>query len=259
MKAGLNLFSIRNLIETEEDFLKTANLLKEMGYSYMQYSGAPYDVERIQRVSEKTGLPVCLTHVPFERIIGETDALMSEHEKFGCKYIGLGMMPIEKMTDETELKRTVALLNEAGKKMSERGFKFFYHHHHFEFLKHGDKTVFEYLVEMPYINFTVDTYWLQYGGMDIMATLERLKGRIACAHLKDYKIVNDGKGWYQPTFAPVGDGVLDFKKIIAKMQTLGVEYFLVEQDNAADLPDTLVQVERSINWLKKEIADEKSN
>ena len=49
------------------------------------------------------------------------------------------------------------------------------------------------------------------------------------------------------------------KKMIAKMQTLGVEYFLVEQDNAADMPDTLVQVERSINWLKKEIGDKKSN
>ena len=51
MKFGLNLFSIRNLIATEEEFLKTAKKLKEMGYSYMQFSGAPYDAEKIKRVS----------------------------------------------------------------------------------------------------------------------------------------------------------------------------------------------------------------
>ena len=31
---GLNLYSVRNLIQTEEDFLKTAKILKEMGYSF---------------------------------------------------------------------------------------------------------------------------------------------------------------------------------------------------------------------------------
>ena len=31
MKAGLNLFSIRNLLDSEENFLATALKLKEMG------------------------------------------------------------------------------------------------------------------------------------------------------------------------------------------------------------------------------------
>ena len=33
MEAGLNLYSIRNLIETEEAFLDTAHKLREMGYT----------------------------------------------------------------------------------------------------------------------------------------------------------------------------------------------------------------------------------
>ena len=170
------------------------------------------------------------------------------------------MMPVDKFLDENEFKKTVELLNASAEKMEKNGFKFFYHHHHYEFIKHGNQTGFDYMVEnAPSINFTADTYWLQYGGMEITPTLEKLKGRISCVHLKDYKIESDGKGWFAPTMSPVGDGVLDFKKMIAKMQTLGVEYFLVEQDNAADMPDTLAQVERSINWLKKEICDEKSN
>ena len=135
MEFGLNLFSIRNLIQTEEDFLSTSFKLKEMGYSYLQYSGGPYDAEMIKRVSEKTGLPVVLTHVPFDRIINDTNALMEEHSSFGCKNIGLGSMPQDKLVDEKNCIEAIDKLNKAGKVMAENGFKFFYHHHHYEFIK----------------------------------------------------------------------------------------------------------------------------
>lgn len=256
MKVGLNLYSIRNLIQTEEDFLQTALKLKEMGYSYMQYSGAPFDAEKIKRVSEASGMPVVLTHVPYDRIVNDTEKLIEEHLSFGCKNIGLGMMPMDLLIDEALCKEAVYKLNEAGKIMAEKGVKFFYHHHHYEFIKHNNQTVFDYIVETaPYINFTLDTYWLQYAGKDILATLDRLKGRYSCVHLKDYEIyINTNKNnSIEPTFAPVGDGNIDFKTIVKKMKEYNVEYYLVEQDNAAIRPDTLNQVERSIKYIVKEL------
>ena len=255
MNAGLNLFSIKNLLTTEEDFFNTVKALKEIGYSYLQFSGAEFIPERIKRISEALDMPICLTHVPMDRIINDTDKLMEEHSLFDCKNIGLGMMPFEVVADEKQFKETVALLNEAGKKMAEKGFKFFYHHHHSEFFKHNGQTAFDYMVEnAPYINFTVDTYWLQFGGVDVKDTLRKLKGRIECAHLKDYQIVYTEGGQprpFAPEFAPVGDGVMDFPSIIEVMKEVGVKYFLVEQDNASRLPDTLAQVQRSIEYLKK--------
>ena len=137
MKAGLNLFSINSLIKTEEEFLQTAIKLKEMGYSYMQFSGAPYDPDKIKRVSDASGLPVCLTHVPYNRIVNETEALMEEHAKFNCKNIGLGVMPFNSILDEKLCLETIDDLEKAAQKMKANGFNFFYHHHHFEFLKHS--------------------------------------------------------------------------------------------------------------------------
>ena len=104
MKVGLNLFSIRNLIKSEEDFLDTALKLREMGYSSIQYSGGDFIPERIKRVSEASGLPVCLTHVPYDRIVNETEALMEEHEMFDCKSIGLGGLNSQYLLDETKMK-----------------------------------------------------------------------------------------------------------------------------------------------------------
>ena len=253
MQAGLNLYSIRNYLDTEEHFLEAAMALKEMGYSYMQYSGGAFDADRIARVSAQSGLPVVLTHVPMDRIVNDTQALMEEHAKFGCKNIGLGAMPPDAIADESRCKQMIEQLNKAGEVMQQNGFSFFYHHHHFEFFKHGGQTVFDYIIEnAPYINYTLDTYWLQYGGVDVGATIDRLKGRICCVHLKYYMITNtpENPGGFTPVFAPVGDDNIDFASLLPRMRAAGAQYFLVEQDNAATLPDTMEQVGRSIKYIK---------
>ena len=126
MKVGLNLFSIRSYIKTEQEFLSTAKKLKEGGYDYLQFSGEPFDSEIIKRVTKKSGLKIYLTHVSIEQIINDTQKLMDEHESFGCKNIGLGMMPIECFFNKDSLIEKVALLNEAGRQMAKRGFKLFY-------------------------------------------------------------------------------------------------------------------------------------
>ena len=237
MNAGLNLYSIRNFIDTEENFLSAMLKLKEMGYSYIQFSGAAFDSERITRVSEASGLPVVLTHVPMDRILNDTDALMAEHARFGCKNIGLGMMPKEALADENKCRETIAALEKAAAYMAGKGFKLFYHHHHFEFMRCSDgRTIFDMLVEdAPHVNFTLDTYWLQSGGVDILSTIARVKGRISCVHLKDYHIVAKlgEKISFEPTFAPCGDGTIDFPRVVEAAREAGAEYVLVEQDYAA--------------------------
>jgi sugar phosphate isomerase/epimerase len=178
---------------------------------------------------------------------------MEEHAKFGCKNIGLGMMPVDVITDEVQCKKTVEALNLAGEMMQRNGFAFFYHHHHYEFFKHGKESVFDYILKnAPYISFTADTYWLQYGGVSIEDTVSRLQGRVGCVHLKDYKThYYDEK--YQPIFAPLGEGTLNFQKIVKTMKENGVKYFLIEQDNAADLPDTMQPILQSLSYAKNSL------
>jgi sugar phosphate isomerase/epimerase len=248
---GLNLYSLRNCIATEEDFLSTAIRLREMGYTFLQYSGAAFDADRITRVSKESGMPVVLTHVPADRIINETEQLMEEHAKFGCKNIGLGALGMKIIGDRDLCFSKLESLERAAEKMEKNGFSFFYHNHHHEFFKYNGETIFDYMIKnAPHINFTFDTYWAQYGGVSVIEFIEKLKGRIACVHLKDYKIALKEK--LVPDFAPVGDGNINFKAIIPKMLEAGAEYFIVEQDNAADAEDPFGEAKRSIDYLKKE-------
>lgn len=252
MKAGLNLYSIRTLLTDEPAFLDTCNKLKEMGYSFLQFSGAAYDPQMICRVSQQSGLPFVLTHVPMDRILHDTEALMQEHALFGCRNIGLGMMPI---LDEAETLDTMAQLNEAGKKMAENGYTFYYHFHHYEFRKlSSGQRIIDYMIEnCPYIHFTADTYWLQYGGVDVIEYLEKMKGRIGCLHLKDYSIQFAADGNLAPRIAAVGEGNMNFQAIVEAAKRFGTQYFLVEQDNAVEYENPLEQAQISIHYIEKNL------
>ena len=59
------------------------------------------------RASDEAGIPVCLTHVPYDMIINETEKLMEEDAGFGCRNIGLGMLPARILLNEDEFKKAV--------------------------------------------------------------------------------------------------------------------------------------------------------
>ena len=229
--------------------------LKDIGYDFLQFSGVPYDYKMIERVVEESGLPIVLTHVPYDRIINEPEKLVEEHASFGCNYIGLGAMPAKYMENEEKWCGAMDALNASAEKIAKLGGKFFYHHHQFEFFRmESGRTAFDYMAkDCPFINFTLDSYWLQYAGINPETFANGLSGRIGCVHLKDYKIKCGDVSKYEftPDFAPVGSGNLNIEKIIENCRSAGTEYFIVEQDNASKLPDTFEQVKLSIDYLKK--------
>lgn len=107
----------------------------------------------------------------------------------------------------------------------------------------------------PYINFTVDTFWLQYGGVNVTEFIKKLSGRMECVHLKDYRIERKETSVHkcEPNFAPVGYGVMDFTSIVEAMKASGVRYYLVEQDDACDLSDPFGEVKKSCGFIRERL------
>lgn len=250
MKIGVNLYSIRNLVQTKKDLINTLKCLKKDGCDFVQFSGSPVSLIELKEVTKVTKMPIILTHVPFERIIHDTNRLIKEHQSFGCNQIGLGMIP-DKATyaDDKKIIKAINELEIAAKKIKEKGMTLFHHNHQFEFrkLKTGE-TIFNYMKRnAPHLHFTLDTYWVQYGGASIIDTIHGLKGRIECVHLKDYKI-NDQ---LEPEFAPLGDGNINLKQIIKETKLAGSKYFIIEQDNAATKKDGYNDIVKSIRYIKE--------
>ena len=94
------------------------------------------------------------------------------------------------------------------------------------------------------MSFTLDTYWVQFGGGDVCAYLEKLKGRCECIHLKDLAIVND-----EQRMASIGSGSMSFDRILKAAEKAGVQYALVEQDNCYG-EDPFECLKKSYEYLK---------
>ena len=70
----------------------------------------------------------------------------------------------------------------------------------------------------------LDLFWVAKANLDVVQTLHKLKGRASVVHVKD--MTNDDAR----TFEIVGEGVLDFDKILPAADAVGADWFVVEQD-----------------------------
>ena len=227
MKIGAQFYTLRDMCKTPEGLAESLKRVADMGYRYVQISGTcAYAPEWMKTELEKNGLKCVLTHVPGTRILGDTRQLIADHDVFGCDRIGLGWFGFNDDQSEQSWDYFMAHYVPAAKKLKEGGKLFMYHNHDQEFRHRDGKTILRRLSEevpADIMGFTFDTFWAQAGGADPAQCLEMLSGRIPCIHLKDYA--------YGRKMAVVGEGNINFERVLAAAEKGGTEYLLVEQDD----------------------------
>ena len=247
MKIGAQLFTLRDFCKTTEDFSQTLARVAEIGYTTVQVSGVcPYEPAWLKAELDKNGLTCAITHTSFDRMLESPETVLAEHKIFGCDYIGIGYY--NGLREEEDLDRLVDAAHKLGKVFAPAGAKFMYHNHYEEMNRGADgKTRLISLMERTTpeeIGITVDTYWLQYGGADVADYFKALAGRIDCVHFKDMRVV--GK---EIRMAPVGEGSINFEKLIPLCYDGGTKYILIEQDNCYG-EDPFDCLARSYRYLK---------
>jgi sugar phosphate isomerase/epimerase len=88
----------------------------------------------------------------------------------------------------------------------------------------------------------MDLYWITKAGADPLAYFEKYPGRFKLWHVKDM----DSKG----KFTPVGNGTIDFGRILAKKERSGMQSYFVEQDRTYKM-QPLEAIKISHEGLKK--------
>ncbi|MCI8388551.1 MAG: sugar phosphate isomerase/epimerase [Clostridiales bacterium] len=228
MILGAQLFTVRDYMKNEEDFAKTMDKIAKIGYKYVQVSGiGDVSPKAIKKAVDDTGLKVILTHTNPDRVLKETDAVIEEHSLFGCDGIGIGGIFNYRPWGIESFKRFADDYAPAIEKITKAGKKFLYHNHKFEFERCEDGKLFlEYIMNAsPDLMLTFDTYWAQAGGADPAAAIEKYAPKIFTTHLKDMRIINDAQ-----VMAEVGEGNMNFDRIIDSCIKAGIKYHMVEQD-----------------------------
>lgn len=228
MILGAQLYTVRDYMKTEEDFARTMDKIAAIGYKYVQVSGiGAVSAQAIAKAVKDTGLKVILTHTSGDRILKETDKVIEEHSLFGCDGIGIGGIFNYKPWGIESFKRFADDFAPAIEKITKAGKKFLYHNHKFEFERCPDGKLFlEYIMNAsPDLMLTFDTYWAQAGGADPAAAIDKYKDKIFVTHFKDMRIINDAQ-----VMAEVGEGNMNFDRIVESCIKAGIKYHMVEQD-----------------------------
>lgn len=248
MKIAAQLYTVRDYTQTEKDIEKTLKKVKKIGYDAVQVSGfGPIAPKKLKKLVDDIGLEICATHIGFDRLKNDLTNVIKEHKLWDCKYIGLGGMP-DKYRDSAEgFREFIKEITPIAKEIKENGLQFIYHNHDFEFSKNGEKIGMEILfdeTDPKYFDFEIDTYWIQAGGADPAAWVKKVDGRMDVVHFKDMTVVDR-----EPTMAEVGEGNLNWERIINACQENEVKWLCVEQDYCPG--DPFESLKTSLNNLKE--------
>lgn len=206
--------------------------LEAAGYKDGKYYGM--SPEDFKKLAASKGLSLISTHQS-SATLDNADQEIAAAKAAGFKYFVIPVPPMghfkfntqtQTMGMDPDLDFVVDFLNTVGKKCADAGLQLLYHNHDFEFMPNENDIVpIEYFLENTdpkYVNFQMDLFWVTKAGADPVAYFEEYPGRFKLWHVKDMD--EEGK------FAPVGEGTIDFKRILAKKELSGMEYYMVEQD-----------------------------
>jgi sugar phosphate isomerase/epimerase len=174
--------------------------------------------------------------------VKETSRVIEEHKILGCEAIICPGLPGELHNKEGYLKVASEFEKVMGK-IKDNGLVLGYHNHGIEFQRYDGQTGLEILLDnCKGLEAEIDTYWVQYGGGDPAYLIERFSGRCSQLHFKDMGIINN-----KQVMPPIGEGNLNWEKIIKVAKKAGVKYCLVEMDEP--IIDAFESLKRSFEYL----------
>ncbi|MBW7894686.1 MAG: sugar phosphate isomerase/epimerase [Opitutaceae bacterium] len=239
------LFTIREHARDAAGLAASLRRIRAIGYTAVQVSGvAKLPEAELKRMLDGEGLVCCATHEPGEQILSDPPAVIARLQALDCKLTAYPNAGGLNLTDEAELDRLIARLEDAATRLAAAGLTLGYHNHDTEFMHCGGRPVLEHIFNRTkHLVAELDTYWIQAGGGDPVDWCRRMHGRLPFIHLKDYAL----SAPRQPYFAEIGRGNLDWARLLPAAEAAGCQWFIVERDSGETDPFDSLQA--SYNWL----------
>ena len=249
---AVQCYTLREHLKTAADFAACMKRVRAIGYQAVQISGVgPISPAEIRRMTDAEGLKICATHEPGEDIVERPEAVVEVLSTLGCALTAYPF-PHKALNSRADVEHLADALNRAGAVLQAAGMVLTYHNHELEFRKFEGQTVLEILFERTdrsLVQAELDTYWVQAGGADPVAWCERMAGRLPMIHLKDYAVHPEDRA---PVMAALGEGNLDFPRIVAAAERSGCQWFIVEQDTCPG--DPFESLRLSFEHIKNHLA-----
>jgi len=234
---SIQLYSVRDIIN--DDFAGTLKKLAGMGYTGVEFAGyGGLSAQEMKEVLTANGLKPVGAHIGIKHFTDQLDEEIAYHKVLGTEYL---ICPYYDMKTKEDALKLAEILKPVVAKCKDAGFKFAYHNHAHEFVKDGG----EYLLDILFKNLPpeaameLDIYWTVHAGVEPLAYMEKYKDRLKLIHVK--QIDKDKR------CVDLDQGIIDFKEIITKAKSFGVEHFILEQEEYE--VSSLVSVKNGIDYI----------
>lgn len=239
---GLQLYTVRDLLE--KDFEGTLAEVARLGYRQIEFAGiVGPSQEQTLSILKRHGLSAPSSHVSYELLERELSKHLQAARAMGLQFIVCPSVDASGLKSIDDWKRVCQTFNAIGARAKEAGLSFAYHNHDFEFVPVNGKIPYDIILaqtDPDLVKLEADLYWMAKAGRDPVAYFQRYPGRFPLLHLKD--MTRDG------AITEVGQGTVDFKRILAHSALAGVAYCFVEHDHPAD---PLQSIEISLRYLQQ--------
>jgi sugar phosphate isomerase/epimerase len=227
-KTGLALYTIRDLMGKDP----SAALSEAAAIGYDWVEAADHNERKFYGLTPKE-FGKLVKKAGMEAVSSHSQITPENHEKMiedaaeaGMRYIMLPSLPQEWSSSLDGYQRAADFFNKAGEKCRKAGITFGFHNHQAEFQEINGRVPYDLLLENTdpkLVIFELDIAWITAAGKDPVAYFRKYPGRFGVWHMKDLTP--------EKLDATLGEGIIDFKPILAEARTAGMEYWFLEQDH----------------------------
>lgn len=237
-----------------KDVPGTLDTIKALGITDMEFSNLfGKTAVELRKMLDERGMVCSSFGCSWDDLNKKTDEVAANAKTLGAKFVRVAWLPNRQPFTLEIAEKTAAEFNAIGKILKEKhGLTYCYHNHGYEFVKHGNGTLFDVLVEKTdpdHVSYELDILWVAHPGADPAAVMEKHASRIKLLHLKDLKkgVVGDlsGKTPVENDVA-LGTGQIDLPAVLKAAKKAGVLHYYIEDES----PNIAVQVPASIAYLK---------
>ncbi|MDR0289419.1 MAG: sugar phosphate isomerase/epimerase [Treponema sp.] len=234
---SIQLWSVRDAMQ--DDYVGVLEKLAKMGYTGVEFAGyGGLSAAEMKKTLAANGLKPVGSHIGLKRLVENLDEEIEYNKILGTEYLICPHSAIKSRDDALQLVET---LKPAIAKISDAGLKFAYHNHAHEFEKCGGEYLLDILFEnlSPQAAMELDVFWAAHAGVEPLPYMEKHKSRLKLVHVKQ---IDSGK-----RCVDLDKGILDYKDIITKAKALGVEHFVLEQEEYE--VSSMVSVKNDIDYI----------
>lgn len=240
---AVQLYTLRDLATTDLD--GTLQGVADSGYRAVELAGLPpIEAEDLRDRLHRAGLRPMGAHVGLEDLRVDLEGVLDRMTVVGSPRIIVPSLPDEERATVDGVRAVVREIGDLARRCADRGIRFGYHNHAFEFAPLDGTTIWQVLLdELPAdVDLELDVYWATVGGRDPVELIASAGGRVRLLHMKDMSAEPE-RGDVTP-----GDGILPWPKIVAAGTAAGVEWHVVEEDNPKD---AIAEIARGRRYLAR--------